>query len=113
MPKRAATTWHGLIRNADGAPRVHSRPFGGKDGLVEALLIIGFDRLRAAVEADTEPGRPVRLRASGLRYREFALANPHFYAIMFEDALKGMVLTPDPAATYRALLETIIRGLAP
>jgi hypothetical protein len=27
--------------------------------------------------------------------------------------LKGLVLTPDPAATYRALLETIIRGLAP
>ena len=146
---------------------VYSR-FGGKDGLVDALLIIGFDRLHAAVEAGTEPGTPARLHASGLRYREFALANPHFYAIMFENALshefksqevgehanaafgalvrlvelaagrlrapgpqeaaqqiwnalhgavslelKGLVLTPDPAATYGALLETIIRGLAP
>jgi hypothetical protein len=26
--------------------------------------------------------------------------------------LKGLVQTPDPAATYRALLETILRGLA-
>jgi AcrR family transcriptional regulator len=143
--------------------------FGGKDGLVDALLIIGFDRLHASVEAGTEPGTPASLHASGLRYREFALANPHLYAIMFEDGiphesrsqevgehaiaafgalvrlvelaaagrlrapgpheaaqqiwsalhgavsleLKGMVLTPDPAATYRALLETIIRGLTP
>jgi hypothetical protein len=27
--------------------------------------------------------------------------------------LKGLVLTPDPEATYRAFLETMIRGLAP
>ena len=111
-----------------------------------------------------------RLFACGRNYRRFALDNPHFYAIMFEDAiphehdspevrehayeafsalvrnvelaaaagviaapypveaaqqiwsgvhgavaleLKGLVLTPDPAATYRAFLETLIRGLAP
>ena len=105
----------------------------------------------------------------GAPYRQFALANPHFYAIMFEDAipheqvsdtlgehaadtfgalvqsvelaaaagmiiapdatevaqqlwnavhgavaleLKGMILTPDPAATYEAFLVTILRGLA-
>ena len=111
-----------------------------------------------------------RLLACGVRYREFALANPNFYAIMFEDAipqehespevhehayaafsalvrtvemaaaagviaapdpveaamqiwsgvhgavaleLKGLVLTPDPAATYRAFLATLVRGLAP
>jgi hypothetical protein len=103
-----------------------------------------------------------------MRYRAFALANRHFYAIMFEDAipherdsvevgehamaafgalvrtvelaaaaraisapdpfeaaqqiwstvhgavaleLKGLVLTPDPEVSYRALIETIIRGL--
>jgi Tetracyclin repressor-like, C-terminal domain len=27
--------------------------------------------------------------------------------------LKGLVLTPDPVATYRAFIETVIRGLAP
>ena len=27
--------------------------------------------------------------------------------------LKGLVLTQDPAATYRAFLETLVRGLAP
>ena len=147
---------------------VYSR-LGGKDGLVDALLIRGFDRLRAAIEAGREPDMAVRLRNCGLRYRQFALANPHFYAIMFEDAipheydneevgtharasfgalvrlvelaaaagviaapdpveaaqqiwsavhgavaleLKGLVLTPDPEATYGAYVDTIIRGLA-
>jgi hypothetical protein len=110
-----------------------------------------------------------RFFACGLGYREFALANPHFYAIMFEGILperdnpeveecaktaffalvrtvelaaeagvvaapdpveaaqqiwsavhgavalelKGLILTEDAAATYRALLETLFRGLAP
>ena len=27
--------------------------------------------------------------------------------------LKGLVLTPDPAATYAELLELLVRGLAP
>ncbi|MGH3249559.1 MAG: TetR/AcrR family transcriptional regulator [Trebonia sp.] len=148
---------------------VYSR-LGGKDGMVDALLTRGFDRLRAALESGDEPDVLARLRSCSLRYREFALANPHFYAIMFEDAiprerdspevreharacfgvlvrtvelaaaagmvgapdpleaaqqmwsavhgavaleLKGLVLTPDAEATYRALIETMVRGLAP
>jgi AcrR family transcriptional regulator len=143
---------------------------GGKDGLVDVLLIKGFDRLREAIESSREPDMGTRLRSCGMRYREFALANPNFYAIMFEDAiphehdsdevhehayeafsalvrnvelaaaagviaapdpveaamqiwsavhgavsleLKGLVLTPDAAATYRDIMETLMRGLAP
>jgi AcrR family transcriptional regulator len=143
---------------------------GGKDGLVDALLIRGFDRLRAALAEGEESGQLERLRSCGLRYRRFALGNRHYYAIMFEAAiphefgspevaehaaaafgelvrnvemaaaaggivapdprevaqqmwsavhgavaleLKGLVLTPDPEATYRATLQTLLRGLAP
>ncbi len=143
---------------------------GGKDGLVDALLIRGFDRLRAALAEGDEPGQLERLRSCGLRYRRFAFENRHYYAIMFEAAiphesgspevaehaaaafgelvrnvemaaaaggiaapdprevaqqiwssvhgavaleLKGLVLTPDPEATYRATLQTLLRGLAP
>lgn len=142
---------------------------GGKDGLVDALLIRGFDRLRAAVEPRDETGMLERLRASSARYRQFALTNRQFYAIMFEDAiphpqvspalaehataafnalvrnvemaaaagqiraeeprevaqqiwsavhgamsleLNGQVLTPDPEATYLALVDTLLRGLS-
>ena len=163
-------TVRAVAAEAGIAPMGVYNRLGGKDGLVDALLIKGFDRLRAAIEAGREPDMLTRLRSSGLRYREFALTNPNFYAIMFEDAiphehesaeveehahaafgalvrtvelaaaagllavpdpveaaqqiwsgvhgavaleLKGLVLTQDPAATYRAFLETLVRGLAP
>jgi AcrR family transcriptional regulator len=143
-------TVRAVATEAGIAPMGVYNRLGGKDGLVAALLIRFFD--------------------AGRRYREFALANPHFYAIMFEDAiphefdnpevaehaiaafqalvrivefsaasgviaapdltevaqqiwstihgavaleLKGLIQTEDPAATYRALLGTIFRGLAP
>jgi AcrR family transcriptional regulator len=143
--------------------------FGGKDGLIDALLIIGFDRLRAAIAGGDEADPLERLRSCGMRYRRFALGQRHFYAIMFEaplveqsssaevaehaaaafDALvdnvalaaaagrikaeqprevaqqiwsgvhgavalelKGLVLTPDPEATYQAGIDTMLRGLA-
>jgi AcrR family transcriptional regulator len=143
--------------------------FGGKEGLVDALLIIGFDRLRSAVEAGTEPDMLERLRACGMRYRQFALGNRHLYAIMFEGAIprdsssaelaehaaaafgalvrnveaaaatgritatdprevaqqiwsavhgamalefRSLVQTPNPEATYRATVDTVLGGLA-
>jgi AcrR family transcriptional regulator len=163
-------TVRAVAAEAGIAPMGVYNRLGGKDGLVDALLIKGFDRLRAAIEAGREPDMLARLRSSGLRYREFALTNPNFYAIMFEDAipreqestevtehargsfaalvrlvelasasgviaapnpleaaqqiwsavhgavaleLKGLVLTPDPEATYGAFIDTVIRGLAP
>jgi AcrR family transcriptional regulator len=162
-------TVRAVAAQAGIAPMGVYNRLGGKEGLVDALLIMGFDRLRASVEAGNEPDMLERLRACGLRYREFALANRHFYAIMFEDAiphehssdevaehaaaafgalvrnvesaatagqiqaadphevaqqvwsavhgavaleLKGLVQTPDPEATYRAALDTMLRGLA-
>jgi AcrR family transcriptional regulator len=163
-------TVRAVAAEAGIAPMGVYNRLGGKDGLVDTLLIKGFDRLRESIEAGTEPDMADRLWSCGLRYREFALANPNFYAIMFEDAipheqdspeveehahaafgalvrtvelaaaagvlaapdpmeaaqqiwssvhgavaleLKGLVLTPDPAATYRELLATLVRGLAP
>jgi AcrR family transcriptional regulator len=162
-------TVRAVAAEAGIAPMGVYNRLGGKEGLVDALLIMGFDRLRASVESGREPDMLDRLRACGMRYREFALANRHFYAIMFEDAiprgdfteevgghaiaafgalvqkveaaatagrieapdptevaqqvwsalhgavaleLKGLVLTPDPEATYRATVDTLLRGLA-
>ena len=167
-------TVRAVAAEAGIAPMGVYNRLGGKDGLVDALLIKGFDRLRATVDAamnnTAEPSMRARFLSCGLSYRQFALDNPHFYAIMFEDAiprdhiseevsehaiasfaalvavvelaaaagaisapdpveaaqqiwsavhgavaleLRGLVLTPDPEATYRAFLETMIRGLAP
>lgn len=170
----AGLTVRAVAAQAGIAPMGVYNRLGGKDGLIDALLIKGFDRLRDTVEQGLDPAAGpdllARFYACGLRYREFALANPHFYAIMFEEGilkdrdnpdvlehatgafgalvrivelsaaagviaaldpmeaaqqiwsalhgavaleLKSLVLSPDPAATYRALLDTLHRGLAP
>jgi len=166
----AAVTVRAVAAQAGVAPMGVYNHLGGKDGLIEALLVQGFDRLRAALASRGETDPVERLRAAGLRYREFAMANRRHYALMFEAAipfdmdgspavrehataafgelvghveivvvagtrpasdafdlaqqmwssvhgavaleLKGLILTPDPAATYRALLELLLRGLA-
>jgi AcrR family transcriptional regulator len=168
----AGLTVRAVAAEAGIAPMGVYNRLGGKDGLIDALLIKGFDRLRDTVELGLDPAAgpdmTARFYACGLRYREFALGNPHFYAIMFEEPnlkerdnaevaehaagafgalvrivelsaaagaitapdpveaaqqiwsaihgavaleLKCLVLTPDPAVTYRALLGTLIGGL--
>jgi len=128
-----------------------------------------YNHLRAAVEPGDEPDMLDRLTNRQHRYREFALANPHLYAMMFENAvphtrpspaysehaaaaftalvrtielaaatraitppepraaaqqiwsavhgavtleLKGLVQVPEPEAAFRALVATLLRGLA-
>jgi AcrR family transcriptional regulator len=166
----AGLTVRAVALEAGIAPMGVYNRLGGKSGLVNALLIRGFNRLRAAMEASDELDALERLRACGQRYREFALANTHLYAIMFEDAMlreassdevaehaasafgvlvrlvelagadgrvaapdashvaqqvwcalhgaialerKGLLKTGEPAANYAALMETLLRGLAP
>jgi AcrR family transcriptional regulator len=82
-----ALTVRAVATEAGIAPMGVYNRFGGKDGLLDALLIIGFDRLRAAIESGDEPVMLDRLRACGMRYRQFGLENPNFYAVMFEDAI--------------------------
>jgi len=165
-----AVTVRAVAAEAGIAPMGVYNRLGGKDGLVDALLIKGFDGLRAAIAGGDQPDLLDRLRACGLQYRTFALTNRHYYAIMFEGALphdfdspevaehataafgelvrkvelaaaagairapdprevaqqiwstvhgavtlelQGLVLTPDPEATYRATMETMLRGLDP
>lgn len=161
-------TVRAVAAEARVAPMGVYNRLGGKGGIVAALLTAGFDRLRAAVEVGGAPEARTRLQACCVRYREFALANPRLYAIMFQAAvsterdagqvrehaaafldvltrhvelaasagtlaapdareaaqqiwsalhgavaleLKGLVQTPDPAATYRGFLDTLFRGL--
>ena len=85
-------TVRAVAAEAGIAPMGVYNRLGGKDGLIDALLIRGFDRLRLTVDrtlaatAD-EPDMRGRLLACAASYRRFALDNPHFYAIMFEDAI--------------------------
>jgi AcrR family transcriptional regulator len=82
--------------------------FGGKDGLMEALYLDGFDRLESALraslsEVSTGDGlhRPLqRIALLNRQYRAFALEHPHDYAVMFERGIPDF--QPSPAARLRA-----------
>ena len=75
--------------------------FGGKNGLVEAIFVDGFERFGAAVRVagDAAPG-PERVRARALAYRTWALANPTHYTVMFGHAVPDF--EPSPAASLAA-----------
>jgi AcrR family transcriptional regulator len=108
-------TVRAVAAEAGIAPMGVYNRLGGKDGMVDALLIRGFDRLRATVERardDTsEPSMRARFINCGLSYRAFALANPHFYAIMFEDAVQhkhdNPVVGDHAAACFGALVSIV------
>jgi AcrR family transcriptional regulator len=161
-------TVRAVATEAGVAPMGVYNRFGSKEALLAAVLVRGFDELRAAVVADADPDPVRRLLASGRNYRRFALAQPRHYGAMFggrqlppeasaelvehagaafqglvdhvryamalgavrtgdpvETAqliwsavhgavsleLGGSVLTPDPAATYEALLQLLVDGL--
>jgi AcrR family transcriptional regulator len=109
-------TIRAVAAEAGIAPMGVYNRLGGKDGLVAELLIRGFDRLRATLEAavaDTGEAAGMRGRfiASGLSYRRFALENPHLYAIMFEQPIKRETESPEveehASATFDALVRTV------
>jgi AcrR family transcriptional regulator len=120
-------TVRAVAAEAGIAPMGVYNRLGGKDGLVDALLIKGFDRLGAAMEAglasapvldNTGPdGASIaagsnttrRFYACGLSYRAFALANPHFYAIMFEKAIPREHDNPEVEEHARATFFALVR----
>jgi AcrR family transcriptional regulator len=104
-------TVRAVAARAGIAPMGVYNRLGGKDGLVDALLIRGFDQLRAAVEPRDEPDMLQRLRASGVRYREFALANRQFYAIMFEDAIPHERSSAEVAEHATAAFDALVRNV--
>ena len=71
--------------------------FGGRAGLLEAIYRYGFDVLTAALlgalDGDTEPRD--RIMAVAYGYREFALADPALYALMFERPLPDFDPSPE------------------
>lgn len=72
-----------VAQSAGVAPMgVYSR-FGGKDGLLEALVVEGFTGLREAVVSARGADATARLRAACAAYRSFALAHPRHYRLMF------------------------------
>jgi AcrR family transcriptional regulator len=64
--------------------------FESKFGIIEALFVQGFERLKEAIAATQDIEDPYEaLREGGRRYRGLALAHPMAYRIMFLRAVPG------------------------
>jgi AcrR family transcriptional regulator len=108
-------TVRAVAAEAGIAPMGVYNRLGGKDGLIDALLMRGFDRLKAAVDAATEssaePSMHARLIACGLAYRRFALENPHFYAIMFEETMPDEHGNPEVKECGQGAFYALVRAV--
>jgi AcrR family transcriptional regulator len=107
----AAVTVRAVAAEAGIAPMGVYNRLGGKDGLVDALLIRGFDALRASIAGGDQPDMLERLRACGLRYRTFALTNRHYYAIMFEGAIPHDFMSLEVAEHASAAFGELVRNV--
>ncbi|GAA3427107.1 TetR/AcrR family transcriptional regulator [Streptosporangium sandarakinum] len=87
--------------------------FGSKEGLAEALYLEGFERFRRRLEA-VPPHRNAleHLTALGPAYREAALAEPGYYALMFERAIPGFAPSERARTLARAALNVLDRVIA-
>ncbi len=80
---------------------VYSR-FGGKDGVVEQLFVQGFELLGEGMRRIDETDDPMLdLRRCGTAYREFAVAHPTLYAVMFDRVVADY--EPSPSALDTAM----------
>ena len=89
--------------------------FGSREALVEAVSDEGFRRFAehlAAVGQSDDPATD--LRDLGRAYRTFALADPHFYRVMFYRGVSPADGEPASAVdrpTFRVLHDAVARAL--
>ncbi len=111
--------WSGLSARAIAADAgvarmgIYNR-FGGMDGLIDALLIRGWDDLAAAIAAPGEHEAVQRLIASGRAYRQWGLANPQYYEAMFLTArsFASPKVLQHAMATFNVLVDHVEYGMA-
>jgi AcrR family transcriptional regulator len=91
--------------------------FESKSGIIEALFIQGFARLREAMNGIADIQDPYEaLREGGRRYRTLALAHPMMYQLMFMRAVPGfepgLPALQVCAGAFDALVAAVQRAMA-
>ena len=86
--------------------------FGGKNGLVEAIYVEGFQRFGEALDRVSNLDDPTAIvRARAIRYREGAIANPTHYQVMFGGLVPGFEAGAEALAiaarTFFALADAV------
>lgn len=83
--------------------------FGGKQGLVEAIFVDGFRSFDAALVAGFAAGDDLVAAAS---YRDWALANPTQYLVMFGGAVPGFEPGDDAKAVADVAFAHLVEWVA-
>jgi AcrR family transcriptional regulator len=108
-----ALTMRRLAEASGCSTTVLYRLFGGKEGVVRGLYREGFDRLRARLDAlpdQLEPLQHLGLLAGA--YREHALAEPDYYAVMFARPVPEFEPTTEDVAHARTSLQVLTDAVA-
>lgn len=111
--------WEGLsarvVAAEAGVARmgIYSR-FGSMDGLIDALLIRGWDDLAAASSVRAAKDPYERLLDGGRRYRAWALANREYYEAMFLTARSfgSAEVTEHAMAAFGVLIANVEYAMA-
>lgn len=87
--------------------------FGSREALVSAVSDEGFRRFGARLDAVPRSDDPIAdLMALGLAYRDSALADPHFYRVMFDRGVPtGDALPAILQPTFLVLRDAVVRVL--
>jgi len=105
----AGLTIRAVATEAGVAPMGVYNRFGGKPGLIDALLSRGFVLLREAILGACGVGLE-RLRNSGPAYREFALSHTHLYGLMFnhpDDVAPSEETLVNAVQSFQALVDLV------
>ncbi|WP_265523279.1 TetR/AcrR family transcriptional regulator [Oerskovia flava] len=110
----AAVTVRSVAADAGTSPSAVYALFGSRDDLVAAVSAEGYRRFAAhlsAVPTTDDPGAD--LAGLGRAYREFALGEPHFYAVMFARAIRQGADAPEAVeqTTFLVLRDAVARLL--
>ena len=101
-----------IAAEAHVAPMGVYNHFDGKHGVVEALWVEGFDRLRSTLETLGEIDDPGDALVEGFRrYRSLALAHPMAYRLMFLKAVPGFEPSVEAAWTAALAFEALVAAV--
>ena len=111
----AALTVRGIAKRAAVAPMGVYNHFEGKSGIIDAIWIDGFAKLRDEMLAAFEVSDPIEsIIDSGHRYRAFALANRSHYQVMFmqrfPDYLPSDLAIETASEAHHALVALVSRA---
>ena len=106
-----ALTVRRVATEAGVAPMGLYHRFGGKDGLVNALFVDGFERLARALRDRPMGNALEELHAGCVQYRAFALANRALYSVMFDRIVPGLEVGPRGREACMLSFDVLIDGV--